>query len=759
MDSKENITFLTGIIENIVYYNPDNGYSVFDLVGEFNYTCTGSFLGIKEGMNVKVYGNIVYHPKYGEQFKVNQYEEVEPQDSFSIQKYLGSGIIKGVGPKLAKSIVDKFGDDTFNIIEQQPERLAEIRGISERKALDIYAQLEDTRIKRDAMIFLQKYNVSANLAIKIYDRYKENLYKVLKENPYKLTEDIEGVGFKKADDIAMSMGFEADSELRINNCIIDILRNIIRNGHMFLPYEKLLKLTNEYLGFEIPNFDDYLSNLMMQNHISINDVETLGTKTKAIYYSRLYYNELECASLLCKLNTKSIVDIDQVNNRIIEFEKENDIELDELQRLGVIEATQNNIFVLTGGPGTGKTTTIQAIIDIFENADMDITLCAPTGRAAHRMTEATSHSAQTIHRMLEVQVGSDDESKERLYFAKNEDNPIETDVIIVDEASMVDEILMNNLLRAVLPGTHLILIGDTSQLPSVGPGSVLADIIDSNCFKCLELTQIFRQAESSDIVVNAHRINDGEDIVINKGSQDFFFMTRNSASSIVMEIKELVKTKLPKFLNASPFDIQVLCPSRKGPLGIDTLNPILQEYINPPSSNKKEYKTSHAIFREGDKVMQNKNDYQLTWQIYGTNDIVVDEGTGVFNGDIGKIKSIDTLYEEVVVVFDDNKEVSYPFEGLDELELAYALTIHKSQGSEYEGIIIPVLNVLPLLKYRNILYTGITRAKSLCLLMGSRDIVKEMIRNENEQKRYTALKFYIEQFSKTDKDDFGFSIS
>lgn len=734
---------IKGYVESVIYLNPSNGYGVISLVcGEEEITCTGTFSHIDEGECIELEGSFVEHPVYGSQFKMERYTVIALEDAVSIERYLGSGAIKGVGPALAKRIVKKFGAETFRIIEEEPERLIEIKGISERIAREIASQVEEKKDVREAMLYLQKFGISNTLALKIYQKYGMRLYRVMQENPYKLAEDISGVGFRIADEIASKIGIHTDSDYRIRSGILYTLTQGTMEGHVCLPKELLLRKASELLGVEESAIETQVMNLSIDRKVIIKEQDDLCM----VYSLNMYYAELNCARMLFDLqqdfgegNRLTMVEQKKLENQIRHLEEVNGVTLDELQRKAVMEATQNGIFILSGGPGTGKTTTINILIRYFEEEGCDIFLAAPTGRAAKRMTEATGFEAKTIHRLLELngQVAEEDRAAN---FARDENNPLEADVVIIDEMSMVDIYLFQSLLKAICPGTRLIMVGDKNQLPSVGPGQVLKDLIASDTFPTVVLSKIFRQAGESDIVVNAHKINEGQPILLNNKSRDFFFLVRNQVNVIYKHMVILITQKLPKYVNATPYDIQVLTPMRKGALGVETLNQILQQYLNPPSPQKREIAYGDGILRENDKVMQIKNNYQLEWEIVSKYGIPVDSGQGIFNGDVGIIREINDTSKTIVVEYDDARRVTYPMNGLDEIELAYAITIHKSQGSEYPAVIMPLLSGPRMLMNRNLLYTGVTRAKNCVTILGSEETVMQMIQNADEQKRYTGLK-------------------
>ena len=744
---------ITGYVDHIIYRKPENGYTVFILVSEGDeITCVGNLAQIDQGDYLQIDGDEVSHAIYGSQIKVKSCCIVPPGDADSMERYLGSGAVKGVGPALAKRIVKNFGEDTFRIIEEEPERLVEIKGISERIARQISEQMEEKKGIRKAMIFLQQYGISNTLAVKIYDTYGMKIYQVMKENPYQLAEDIHGVGFKMADEIASRIGIRTDSDFRIRSGILYMLLLAGMEGHVYLPKEILLRNTSVMLQLPEEVIEVQLANLAMDKKLVIKKED----ERILVYASAYYYTELNCAKMLVEIDAavdyfpteeEKLQEEDvrgQILKKLLGLEKNLDLELDELQRLAVVESVLHGVFLLTGGPGTGKTTTINMIIRYFEREGMDILLAAPTGRAAKRMSEATGFEARTIHRMLELN-GSLEEDGRKASFGKNQDNPLEADVVIIDEMSMVDIHLFQALLKAVAPGTRLILVGDVNQLPSVGPGQVLQDLILSKVFAEVGLKKIFRQAQGSDIIVNAHKIHRGEYPELNNKSKDFFFLERNDVNVIYKHMIQLIQDKLPGYCGVTPFEIQVLTPMRKGSLGVQSLNRILQQYLNPESKEKEEHIYGDTIFRVGDKVMQIRNNYQLEWEIVSKYNIPVDKGVGVFNGDMGIVKEIFNYNQTLMVEFDDMRRVTYPFSGLDELEPAYAITIHKSQGSEYPAVIMPLLSGPKQLFNRNLLYTGVTRARSCLTVLGSRRIMEEMISNNNENMRYTGLEKRIRE--------------
>lgn len=718
-------------VERVIFQNEENGYCVLmTRLDDEEIIVVGTFYGDMQGQMLRVTGETDYHQSYGEQFKVQEYEVIEPSDEESVRRYLSSGAVKGIGEALAGRIIKKFGRDTLRIMEEEPERLAEIKGISMRKAQEISVSFSEKRDLRSAMLFLQKYGITNKLAVKIYETYGLKMYGILNENPYKLSEDIEGVGFKTADMIAEKIGIHTDSDYRIRSGLLYVLSQALADGNMYLPRGELLAQAQQLLEVQAEHMEPHIMNLAIDKKVVI--------KQEHIYSARAYHTEVKTAGMLvCLSACRQHAPEEMLEKRISAIEKEEQVSLDELQREAVRQSVKNSVFVLTGGPGTGKTTTINVIIKYFLQQGLHVALAAPTGRAAKRMTEATGYEAQTIHRLLEV--GGDMEGRGG-YFERHEFYPLEQDVIIIDEMSMVDIFLFQALLAAIPEGARLILVGDTHQLPSVGPGQVLGDIVDSGAFACIRLEKIFRQEKGSDIVYNAHKIKSGTQISLDNQSKDFFFLPRNDTNRIYNNIVQLVTDKMPRYVDAQPYDIQVLTPMKKGPLGVAALNHILQEYINPQDGRKKEYAFGERIFREGDKVMQIKNNYKLEWEIVGKYNITIEKGCGVFNGDVGKITSINEYARQVSVEYEEGKTVVYAFDAMDELELAYAMTIHKSQGSEYPAVIIPVLGVPRLLLYRNLLYTAVTRAVRCVTIIGSEELVAEMIKNENVQTRYSGLR-------------------
>ncbi len=715
---------LTGVIDHFLYRNETNGYGVMELTTEYDdVICVGTLSGYDEGEMVEISGEYVIHPVYGQQLKIESIKAILPTGIMGIERYLSSGIIKGVGPKMAKRIVNEFGEDTFKVIEQEPNRLIKIKGISERIAQSICEQVVGKKEQQDALIFLSQYGISQTMSVKIYDAFGDMIYSIIRDNPYKIIDEVDGIGFKKADEIAKKAGIKVDSEYRIQSGIVYVLTQAMSEGHTYLPMEELTVRAKELLGVETEAIDAQYPNLSVEKKIIIKNEYAMTN----CYTSYMYHQELSVASLLKKLSDSHEDTGNIMSDKMVErVEKELGLTLDEMQKKALRLAMQSGIMIITGGPGTGKTTTINAIIHCIEKEGLEVMLAAPTGRAAKRMTEATGYEARTVHRMLELN-GAISETGRSVYFERNADNPLEADVFIIDEMSMIDIALFNALLKAIPMGARLILVGDVNQLPSVGPGQVLYDLISSKCYPTVTLDHIFRQAKMSDIVVNAHKINRGESIQLGTNSKDFLFLERSDVNVIYKHMIQLITEKLPGYVDAAPSQIQVLTPTHIGPLGVEALNRILQKYINPPNKQKKEKEYGDNIFREGDKVMQTKNNYSLEWEILGKNRIVeIDDSA-------------------LTVEYDEIRRVRYTYDGLDELELAYAITIHKAQGSEYPAVIMPLLGGPRPLLTRNLLYTGVTRAKRCVMILGSCDTVNAMIRNESEKKRYTGLYMRIKE--------------
>ena len=726
-----------GFVERIKYRNEENGYTVLSLTDEGEeYTLVGNFHYISEGEMVEATGPMTEHPVYGEQMTVETYEIKAPEDTAAMERYLGSGAVKGIGAALAARIVRRFKADTFRIMEEEPERLSEVKGISEKMAMAISEQVEEKKEMRQAMMFLQEYGISMSLAVKIYQEYGPRLYTVIKENPYQLADDIAGVGFKMADEIAKRVGIFTDSDFRIKSGVLYTLLQATGNGHTYLPETDLLSQASELLRVEPESIEKHLMDMQIDKRLVIRESEGV----RVVYASQYYYMEMGVARMLHDLNIRGREPEEKIRKKLLQIQKEESIELDEKQVQAVVEAVNSGLLIITGGPGTGKTTTINTIIRYFESEEMEILLAAPTGRATKRMTEATGYEARTIHRLLEISGMPGDERSIGMHFERNEENPLDADAVIIDETSMVDIHLMQSLLKAVNPGTRLILVGYVNQLPSVGPGNVLQDVIEAGCFNVVMLTRIFRQASQSDIVVNAHKINAGETVPLGKKSNDFLFIKRDDPNMIINAMITLVQKKLPGYVGADPYDIQIMTPMRKGALGVERLNTILQEYLNPPDKSKLEKESGGVTFRVGDKVMQIKNNYNIEWEVRNKYGIPVDKGTGIYNGDIGIIREINLFAELVTVEFDEGRMVEYSFKQMEELELAYAITIHKSQGSEYPAVVIPIFSGPKMLMTRNLIYTAVTRARACVCLVGVPEVFQAMVDNEMEQRRYSGLR-------------------
>lgn len=744
---------VSGYVENITFRNEDNGFTVLTLSsGKEDITCTGNFGYIGQGEYVEIEGEEVFHEIYGKQIKAINYKIVPATDELSLKKYLGSGAIKGLGAVLADRIVDKFGEDTFRIIEEEPERLAEIRGITTRKAMDISTQLEEKKDMRDVMIFLQGYGISPTLSTKIFNNYGTRVYDIIKTNPYQLADDVTGIGFKTADEIARRAGVEVNASVRIKSGMCYALTEASLSGHTYLPKEKMVETTINLLGlrdqylnadgtYNMELLDNCFTELVLEKKLILKEIDD----NQAVFLSTFYYTELNIARMLLELNISTPEDDYILGVKMDTVEDMSGIHLDDLQRQAVVATQNNGVSIITGGPGTGKTTTINAIIQLFESDGLEVSLAAPTGRAAKRMTEATGHEAKTIHRMLEISGGQSDDPELDAKFGRNEQNPLETDVVIVDEMSMVDTFLMHAFLKAVTVGTRLVFVGDVNQLASVGPGNVLKDIIESECFKVVRLTKVFRQAGESGIVTNAHKINEGKEVKLDNSFGDFLYIERENAQMALNATIGLIKTKLPAYVGANEMDIQVLTPMRNGILGVNSLNPGLQMYMNPPDKNKNEKEIAGVVFREGDKVMQIKNNYQAEWEIRSRYNIPIEKGLGVFNGDMGIVREINSFSETLTVEYEERRMVEYPFKELDQLDLAYAITIHKSQGSEYPAVIIPLLTGPRMLMNRNLLYTAVTRARKCVTLVGDEKAFYNMEANVNEQKRYSGLRDRLEE--------------
>lgn len=723
-----------GVVSSIVYRNDENGYVVarFNCEGE-NITLVGYMPLVKEGENLRVRGEWVYHPTYGEQVQVQEFETAVPSTAEGIEKYLASGLIPGIGPKTAKKIVEVLGKDALDIIQYNPMKLTMVEGIGKKKAERIAQAFEEQRGLRDAMVFLQTYDISTAFAIRIYKKYKDETIQLIRQDPYRLVEDIEGIGFKRADRIAMSMGLEHGSPSRVIAGTRHVLTEFAGAGHVFVPRGVLVERASALLGVDADAVEDAVNSLAISGKVKLEQTND----EQVVYYMPFYYAEAAVAAKLAELSILKYDCFDgNAEDEIRQYEEKHGIELDGVQKEAIIQALHHGIVVVTGGPGTGKTTTIKAIIEIMEGNGLEVILAAPTGRAAKRMTQACGKEACTIHRLLEF---SYHENEQASFFGRNEDSPLECDALIVDEVSMVDILLMHHLLKAVQAGTRLVMVGDVDQLPSVGPGNVLRDIIGSGTVKYVKLQTIFRQAGESTIVVNAHRINSGKYPTANAREGDFFFMERKDTQQIVSTILDLCKNRLPEYNGYNPLaDIQVLSPMRRGPVGVENLNIRLQDCLNPAAPHKKEKTAGSFTYRIGDKVMQIKNNYGLRWETDDKNG-ERGEGEGIFNGDMGYITEIDDEEQELAVLFDGDRRVCYRFNQLDELEPAYAVTVHKSQGSEFPVMVMPVFWGPPMLVTRNLLYTAVTRAKQLVILVGREDYLRRMVDNNRISRRFSAL--------------------
>ena len=749
------MSLLIGFVDHFLFRKPENGYTVMSLIpdgfvddeeleDEPEIICTGVFPSISEGENIKMEGEFVSHPSYGRQFQMKSFEVIVPKGAAAMQRYLSMGAIKGIGPALAKRIVKTFKEDTFRIMEEEPERLAEIKGISEKMAMKISDQVVEKKDVRDAMLYLADLGLGTTLSMRIYNEYGPKLYDVIRENPYRLVEDIAHLGFKTADDIASQLGVALDSEFRIQSGILYALGNAALNGHTYLPMEELIRESQVVLGVSRDDIQRNINALVLD--------KKLVQKEDAIYTFAYYRLEENTAGLLLGLDQRFDETPAVMEKTIGEIEREEQMDFDDVQKEAIMQAASRGVFVLTGGPGTGKTTTIKGIIRYFEKNGMEVFLAAPTGRASKRMSEATKREAKTIHRLLEVNGGTEEEDvrkPKRGMFERNEDNPLEADVVIIDEMSMVDISLMHALLRAIPYGCRLILVGDTNQLPSVGPGNVLADIIASHMFRTVELKKIFRQEDTSDIVLSAHQIQEGIIPKIDNDSKDFFLMDRREAGHIITITKKLVADNMPRYVQATPFEVQVLTPMKKGTVGVENLNKELQEYLNPKKKGTKEYVFGDGkLLRTGDKVMQMKNNYQLEWKQVGKYGLTINSGTGVFNGDVGILKDINEFASFMTIEFEDGKIVEYPFKNQEELELAYAITIHKSQGSEYPAVVIPLMRGPELLMNRNLIYTAITRAQKCVVMVGQPQVFMDMIQNTKQTVRYSGLEYRLREKEK-----------
>ena len=731
---------IQGMVSDIVFKNEENGYTIANLANEDDeITIVGCMPTLSMGESIEVEGKWINHKIYGSQFEVQNFMPVTPSSLEGIYVYLSSGMIHGIGEKMAKRIVDKFGVDTLDIIQNTPERLTEVEGIGMKKVKQIQESYEENRELRNIIIKLSPYGITPNYCLRIYKKYKEKSIEIINKNPYRLAEEVRGIGFKIADEIASKIGIDKYSPDRIMQGILFTLNQSLANGHTYLPKRVLIEQSVKILGVESSFVEKGIMDLAYAQKVHLEN-----KNGEILVYLMMYYI---CENGVCKeiikLSQHEIKDLHiNIDKEIKIVEKEDNINLAKNQIEAVKEAINNGVTIITGGPGTGKTTTINTIIKIFENNDQKVVLCAPTGRAAKRMSETSNKEAKTIHRLLEMGFATD---SDELIFFKDEEDPIDADVIILDEASMVDIILMYNLLKAVKLGTRLLLVGDSDQLPSVGAGNVLKDIIDSGVIKTVRLNEIFRQARESMIVVNAHKINNGEPLFLNVKNKDFFFLRKNTNEEIINEIIGLVSERLPKFYKFDKLkDIQVLASMRKGDLGVNNLNIELQKYLNPPEKYKQEEQFAKRTFRVGDKVMQIRNNYTKKWETEDKSD----SGEGIYNGDIGYIFHIDKDKKTVYVLFDKVKLASYKYDELDELDHSFCTTIHKSQGSEFPVVVIPIVWAPPMLLSRNLLYTAVTRAKKLVVLVGDVRYLEQMIKNNRINDRYSNLSSKLNRFIK-----------
>lgn len=724
---------VSGIIEEIIYNNPDNGYTVCEVDSheEGMFTATGYMPYISEGESVSLTGYWTTHPDYGEQLRVDYYETILPTDEESILKYLSSGVIKGIREATAKKLVERFGTDILQILLNEPERIAEIKGISKEKAKTIGDSYRELQSMQNIVIFLQQYNINANIAVKVHNILGSGAVDAIKENPYVLSDRVDGISFKTSDTIAFNMGLPKNSPTRIKSGIKYILQNAaFTNGHTYLPKMLLIEHAVYKLQIEEAEAESALADLMLHHELYSDRIDNEDVCYLYSYYEAEHYIARRLASMSIH-EQKFVMHEDECEKAISELEEINNITLAPEQRDAVHTALISGCMVLTGGPGTGKTTTINSIIEIFDKMKLSVALAAPTGRAAKRLGQVTGCEAKTIHRLLGTQAENDGFHS----FIHTEENPLPADVIILDEVSMVDINLMASFLKAVKRGARLILSGDSDQLPSVGPGNVLRDIIESDALPVIRLNRIFRQAEQSTIIVNAHKINKGEMPDLSVKNSDFFFLRRSTAEQAVLTIVDLFKNRLPKSYGIDPISsIQVLSPTKKGIAGTINLNKLLQQHINPPAYGKDEHTYGNTVFRVGDKIIQTKNNYDIPYsRLHG------DSGMGIYNGDMGIIDEINTADKYMVVIFDEDKQVEYPFTNLDELDLAYAVTVHKSQGSEFPYVLMPVCSFPPMLTSRNLLYTAVTRAKDMVILAGSEKTVYAMTQNNSYGQRFTGL--------------------
>lgn len=726
--------YLNGIVEAIVFKSEDTGYVVSKINLEREIiNAVGIVPFMKEGQNVKLKGEWVIHKQFGKQFNIEEYEEILPDSIKGIERYLSTGIVKGIGPITAKRLVERFKEKTLEVLDNDIDKIKGVEGIGQKKFEIIKESYNEQKELKDIILYFQGHGMTTNQCIKVYKAFGANARDIVANNPYILSDEIAGIGFITADRIAKSIGIEPTSQFRIQSGIIYILNQFSSSGNTYMPKDELVKETIKLLGATNELVDGALYNLTVDSRVKVEKIDGIDS----VFALPYYYCELGVTNRIITLSLENFRSINaDVEFEVGVFEKKNNMKFADSQKEAIVGAFENGIEIITGGPGTGKTTIIKAIIEIYENNNMKVVLGAPTGRAAKRMSESTGREAKTIHRLLEMGVNDDGKS----YYKRGENEPLEADVIIIDEASMIDVMLMNSLLKAIKLGTRLIIVGDVDQLPSVGAGNVLKDLIESNFIKVVRLKDIFRQGQESLIVVNAHKINNGEMPVLNRRDGDFFFENKEDVNEILRTIIDLINRRLPNYNKKwdNFRDIQILTPTRKGALGVQNLNNQLQEVLNPKAKHKKEKELKEIIFREGDKVMQTKNNYSLKWvRINGDGD---NEGVGVFNGDMGYIESINDEEKNITVIFDDERRVVYDYVYLDELELAYAITIHKSQGSEFKVIITPAFMGSPFLMNKNLLYTAITRAKELVVVVGLPKALQYMVANTRSVERYSSLK-------------------
>lgn len=740
---------ITGVIDNIVYRNEENGYTVAKLLTETEYiTVVGKFLLVSVGENVKLTGQEGHNARFGRQFEFENYEIVYPTTLSGIEKYLGSGLIHGVGPVTAKAIVDEFKEQTLAIMEFAPEKLEKVRGVSEKKAQAIGESFQAIKKMQYAVMFLQKYNITINMALKIYEQYQEKTVEYVRDNPYKLVEDIDGIGFLTADNIASSMGISPKSDFRIRAGVLHTIKESTEKTGNTFDYKKAIlnktaTLLNLNLEENIEQFKNVVEDLVLCKLL----ISFFYEQKEVLMLSKFYFTEKAIAQKMCMLKIMAKEQKFEVLQDIKTFEMLNNLTFHSEQKKAIEMAINSGLSVITGGPGTGKTTIVKCIIQILSQMGKKVMLMAPTGRAAKRLNESTGFPASTIHRALDL------DFKGKGYFTFNENSPLDVDVIIVDEVSMVDVALMNSLLKACPRNCHLVLVGDKDQLPSVGAGNVLHDILSSEVFDITYLTKIYRQDDASMIVTNAHLINEGQLPILNNVKTDFYFEQKKEPIDIAKSIVELATTRISNYTGKDNAQIQILAPLKLGASGTNALNEELQNKLNPPSLTKTEIVFGHTIFREGDKVMHTANNYNLTWQ--KKNGYLIEEGTGVFNGDIGYIYKIDRQTGETTVWFDDGRECVYPKNEVIQLTLAYAITVHKSQGCEFDVVIMPVISGPKIILTKNLLYTAVTRAKKMVVLVGDKASLARMVKNNYTAVRLTMLDSFLKQYDKETSDMFG----